>query len=129
MLRAAHSAPTQVIAELERSAKQPYTPKIMKSCILIIASVLALFATYIVDSGQRLTVRVGHMDSADLVRRPSVEVVRLANSLDVSADSVSIMTALHGLYAQLLFIIVILVVLLIFSVVISKKVQKSSRSS
>jgi hypothetical protein len=83
----------------------------MKSAILLLASTLVFLAVIVANTGQELAVRVGELKSHDLIRGPSFEVVHSAFALSASSDSHAISASYHGLYAQLLLIILALFIL------------------
>jgi len=85
----------------------------MKPAIVLFASVLVFLAVIVANTGQELAVRVGGLQSLDLARGPSLAVVQSASALSASSDSKAIMTAHHGLYAQLLLIILALLILVV----------------
>lgn len=85
----------------------------MKPAIILLASTLVFVAVIVANTGQELAVRVGGLKSVDLTRGPSFSVVQAASALSATSDSQAIMTAHHGLYAQLLLIILALLILVV----------------
>lgn len=85
----------------------------MKPAILLLASVLVVLAVIITNAGQELAVRVGGLQGSDLIRSPSFAVVQSASALSAASDSQAIKTAYHGLYSQLLLIILALLILVV----------------
>jgi hypothetical protein len=89
----------------------PKSENAMKPAILLSASTLVFLAVMVANTGQELAVRVGGLQSLDLTRGLSFSVVQSASALSSTSDSQAIMTAYHGLYAQLLLIILALLIL------------------
>ena len=85
----------------------------MKPAILLLASTLVFLAVIVANTGQELAVRVGGLKGQDLTRGPSIAVVQNASALSATSDSQAIMSANHGLYSQLLFIILALLILVV----------------
>ena len=85
----------------------------MKPTILLIASTLVFLAVIVANTGQQLAVRVGGLKSVDLIRGPSFAVVQGASALSATSEPQAIMTAYHGLYGQLLLIILALLILVV----------------
>jgi len=85
----------------------------MKPAILLLASTLVFLAVIVANTGQELAVRVGGLKNLDLIRSPSLAVVESASALSATSDSQAIMTAYHGLYTQLLLIILALLILVV----------------
>jgi hypothetical protein len=91
----------------------PKSENVMKPAIILLASTLVFVAVIVANTGQELAVRVGGLKSVDLTRGPSFSVVQAASALSATSDSQAIMTAHHGLYAQLLLIILALLILVV----------------
>lgn len=85
----------------------------MKPAILLFASTLVFLAVIVTNTGQELAVRAGGLKSLELTRGPSFAVVQSASALSATSDSQAIMTAYHGLFAQLLLIILALLILVV----------------
>lgn len=91
----------------------PKSETAMKPAILLLASTLVFLAVIVANTGQELAMRVGGLQSPDLTRGPSFAVVQNASALSATSDSQAIMTAYHGLFGQLLLIVLALLVLVV----------------
>lgn len=83
----------------------------MKAAILLLASTFVFLAVIVVNTGQELAVRLGGLQGTNLIRGPSIAVVQSASALSATSDPQAVMTVYHGLYSQLLLIILALLIL------------------
>jgi cbb3-type cytochrome oxidase subunit 3 len=88
----------------------------MQLAILLLASTLVFLAVVVVNTGQELAVRLGGLQGPNLIRGPSVAVVQSTSALSTASDPQAIMTAYHGLYSQLLWIIIGLLILVVVAI-------------